>query len=176
MKLKKIAVSGDTIYDVPTDFSRRASVVDQNDLSTYSLLLEAISVCHGVKPVKVDTQNGEIIDFQGSSPDEVALIQSLSSSFDRTLEENKNNRMHIKSQFKYGLNKKYQTLYTFPFSSETARMGSLILDLDTNEVTFIIKGSDSAILPFLKYEYERKEVDTLTTQLAKDGLRTLVYA
>jgi magnesium-transporting ATPase (P-type) len=55
-------------------------------------------------------------------------------------------------------------------------MGSLIIDIDTNEATFVIKGSDTAILPFLKYEYERKEVEELTTLLAKQGLRTLVYA
>jgi magnesium-transporting ATPase (P-type) len=117
MQLKKIAVSSDTIYEVPKEFSRRASIVSQNDLSTYSLLLEAISVCHGVKPIKVQTEQGEVIDFQGSSPDEVALIQSLSSSFDRNLTENKNNQIQVKSSFKYGLNKRYKTLYTFQFCS-----------------------------------------------------------
>ena len=55
-------------------------------------------------------------------------------------------------------------------------MGQLILDRDTNEVTFVLKGSDVAILPLLKYEYERKEVEKVTKLLATEGLRTLVYA
>jgi magnesium-transporting ATPase (P-type) len=62
-----------------------------------------------------------------------------------------------------GLNKKYKVIYTFPFTSETARMGSLIIDTDVNEAFFVLKGSDTAVSPLLQYIEDMKSMDKLST-------------
>ena len=55
-------------------------------------------------------------------------------------------------------------------------MGSLIIDTDVNEAFFVLKGSDTAVSPLLQYIEDMKSMDKLSTQLAKEGLRTLVFA
>ena len=73
----------------------------------------------------------------------MALITSLDSDFDLKLVSNKNELITFKSFFQIeGLNKQYKVLYTLPFTSETARMGQLVMDVETEEVIFVVKGSD----------------------------------
>ena len=82
MTLKKIAVSLDQVLEVDIEMPQkgrtRAGSVCGQDRSEFALLIEAISVCHTVKPVIVEQkEKGESsskLDYQASSPDEVALI------------------------------------------------------------------------------------------------------
>jgi len=105
-----------------------------------------MSICHSVKVKKV----GEVSEYQSSSPDEVALITSLDEDFDLKLVSNKNDLITFKSFFSIeGLNKQYRILYTLQFSSETARMGQIVVDMETQEVMFVLKGSDQAVIPLL---------------------------
>jgi magnesium-transporting ATPase (P-type) len=55
-------------------------------------------------------------------------------------------------------------------------MGQLVVDTDIEEAFFVVKGSDTAIGPLLKLATQKILVDNLTTKLAQEGLRTLVFA
>ena len=55
-------------------------------------------------------------------------------------------------------------------------MGSLVVDTDANEAFFVLKGADTAVAPLLRHIEDMKSVDSLSTSLAREGLRTLVFA
>lgn len=68
---------------------------------------------------------------------------------------------------------RYQILHMFPFTSETKRMGIIVKDLNTGEITFYLKGADVAMATIVESnEWLYREC----TNMAKDGLRTLVVA
>jgi magnesium-transporting ATPase (P-type) len=51
-----------------------------------------------------------------------------------------------------------------------------VVDTDINEAFFVLKGSDTAICPLLTLASQKTVVEKLTTKLAEEGLRTLVFA
>lgn len=68
---------------------------------------------------------------------------------------------------------KFQILQIFPFTSETKRMGIILKDLQTGEITFYLKGADVVMATIVQYN------DWLTEEsgnMAREGLRTLVVA
>lgn len=68
---------------------------------------------------------------------------------------------------------RYQILHLFPFTSETKRMGIIVKDLSTGEITFYLKGADVVMAGIVESnEWLHREC----TNMAKDGLRTLVVA
>lgn len=68
---------------------------------------------------------------------------------------------------------RFQILQIFPFTSETKRMGIILKDLQTGEITFYMKGADVVMASIVQYN------DWLTEEsgnMAREGLRTLVVA
>ena len=55
-------------------------------------------------------------------------------------------------------------------------MGQLVYNLGTDEILFVIKGSDESIMSLLSNSTEIEKVFKISTELAKEGLRTLVFA
>lgn len=90
-----------------------------------------------------------------------ALDSSTSSDSSATLNTINNNAL------------RYQILYLFPFTSETKRMGIIVKDLNSGEITFYLKGADVVMAAIVESnEWLHREC----TNMAKDGLRTLVVA
>jgi len=142
----------------------------------------ALGVCHNVTPV-YDTENIEeggslpeseqgmdVVSYQASSPDEVALVEwagwaGLKLS-NRTL-------THITLTGPEGTTLGYEILQTFPFTSETKRMGIILRDQSNGEIVFYMKGADTVMSPIVQYnDWLTEEVDNM----AREGLRTLVVA
>lgn len=68
---------------------------------------------------------------------------------------------------------RYQILQMFPFTSESKRMGIIVKDLNTGEITFYLKGADIVMSSIVaQNDWLQKEC----TNMAKEGLRTLVVA
>ncbi len=67
----------------------------------------------------------------------------------------------------------YQILQTFPFTSETKRMGIIIRDEQTNEIIFYLKGADVVMQTIVQYNDWLQEE---CSNMAREGLRTLVVA
>ena len=65
----------------------------------------------------------------------------------------------------------YKILYTFPFTSESKRMGIILEDLQTEEIIFYQKGADSVMmLNVMTNDWLEEEC----MNFAREGLRTLV--
>ena len=83
MKLRKIAVDSTHILEVNVDLFRSSRAASKiRDLTPFGLLIEAMSVCHAVKPISQKSKSNDGIRYYSSSPDEVALIEALDSEFD----------------------------------------------------------------------------------------------
>ncbi|XP_039695302.1 putative phospholipid-transporting ATPase IIB isoform X4 [Pteropus medius] len=67
----------------------------------------------------------------------------------------------------------YSLLQTFPFTSESKRMGVVVRDESTAEITFYMKGADVAMSTIVQYNDWLEEE---CGNMAREGLRTLVVA
>lgn len=127
-------------------------------------LLEALSVCHNVNPIESE----EGLTYQASSPDEIAMV-NYAGEIGLKLVKRDNHKIVIKDI--RGVEIEYKILYTFPFNSDTKRMG-IILQKD-DEYIFFEKGADTVMKSIIK---ENDWVEEETDNMAREGLRTLVIA
>jgi len=110
------------------------------------------------------------VTYQASSPDEVAIVQwtesvGLTLIFrDRTL---------IKLQTPSGDHISFDVLDIFPFTSESKRMGIIVRDQSSGEVTFLQKGADVVMAKIVQ---RNDWLEEETGNMAREGLRTLVMA
>lgn len=68
---------------------------------------------------------------------------------------------------------KFQILQIFPFTSESKRMGIIVQDTVTGEITFYLKGADMVMTSIVQYNDWLNEE---SGNMAREGLRTLVVA
>lgn len=127
-------------------------------------LLEALSVCHNVNPIESDGG----LAYQASSPDEIAMV-NYAGEIGLKLVKRDSYRIVIEDL--RGTETEYRILYTFPFNSDTKRMG-IILQKD-DEYMFFEKGADTVMKNIVKEnDWVEEEIDNM----AREGLRTLVIA
>ncbi|KAJ1924060.1 putative aminophospholipid-translocase [Tieghemiomyces parasiticus] len=67
----------------------------------------------------------------------------------------------------------FDILYVFPFTSESKRMGIVVRERATGEVTFYQKGADTVMARIIQYN---DWLDEECGNMAREGLRTLVIA
>ncbi|CAG2238567.1 E7.6.2.1 [Mytilus edulis] len=144
--------------------------------------VRAIALCHNVTPVfeddedvnfddtEADRQSRQTVVYQAASPDEVALVK-WTESVDLTLVKRDLNSMQLRTPS--GSIVKFQILQVFPFTSETKRMGIIVKEEDTGEITFLMKGADVVMTTIVQYNDWLEEE---CGNLAREGLRTLVVA
>jgi len=130
--------------------------------------ISALALCHSVTPVH-PKEEGDSLEYQASSPDEVALVKFTESVgvilWDRTLTS-------ITLKNPTGNTESYKILECFPFTSERKRMGIIVRNETTNQITFFMKGADVIMEKIVKEsDWLREECDNL----AREGLRTLVF-
>ncbi|CAI2161967.1 5677_t:CDS:10 [Funneliformis geosporum] len=127
----------------------------------------ALALCHNVTPV-IDSDN--VITYQASSPDEVAIVK-WTEYVGLTLVFRDINEMHLRT--KHGDVLKFQILQIFPFTSESKRMGIIVKDITTEEIFFYEKGADVVMSKIVQYN---DWLDEECGNMAREGLRTLVVA
>ncbi|XP_073069360.1 probable phospholipid-transporting ATPase IIB isoform X8 [Manis javanica] len=147
--------------------------------------VKAIALCHNVTPVyesqasvageaecaEVDRDlSDENRAYQASSPDEVALVQ-WTESVGLTLVNRDLTSMQLRTPSGQILT--YYVLQMFPFTSESKRMGVIVRDESTAEITFYMKGADVAMATIVQYNDWLEEE---CGNMAREGLRTLVVA
>jgi phospholipid-translocating ATPase len=111
------------------------------------------------------------VTYQASSPDEVALV-TWTEQVGLTLVHRDLQSMTLQLNSTQHLFH-YQILQTFPFTSETKRMGIIIRDEQTNEIIFYLKGADIVMQSIVQYNDWLQEE---CSNMAREGLRTLVVA
>ncbi len=125
----------------------------------------ALATCHNVTPVLNDDGS---VTYQASSPDEVAIVR-WTESVGLTLISRERNAMTVRDP--HGKRHRYAILAVFPFSSESKRMGIVIRDAGTGEISFVQKGADVVMTKIVqKNDWLEEECGNM----AREGLRTLV--
>ncbi|XP_037661589.1 probable phospholipid-transporting ATPase IIB isoform X4 [Choloepus didactylus] len=147
--------------------------------------VKAVALCHNVTPVyegragvtgdsdraEADQDFGdESRTYQASSPDEVALVQWTQSA-GLTLVSRDLASMQLKTPGGQVLT--YCVLQLFPFTSEGKRMGIIVKDEASAEITFYMKGADTVMSTIVQYNDWLEEE---CGNMAREGLRTLVVA
>ncbi|XP_064598851.1 probable phospholipid-transporting ATPase IIB [Liolophura sinensis] len=143
--------------------------------------VKAVALCHNVTPVyestegesqetEADMQSHQQVIYQASSPDEVALVK-WTESVGLALVKRDFTQMQLKGPDGNLLT--YQILHVFPFTSESKRMGIIVKDEQTGEITFYLKGADVVMTSIVQYNDWLEEE---CGNMAREGLRTLVVA
>ncbi|PHH91178.1 hypothetical protein CDD83_1413 [Cordyceps sp. RAO-2017] len=143
-------------------------------------LVLALALCHNVTPT-VDTEDGrEVMSYQASSPDEIAIVKwtesvglrlSYRDRQNMTLEFTESRRPIVRVRI----------LDVFPFTSDGKRMGIIVhfqddlrapkSDLKSGEIWFYQKGADTVMTSIVA---ANDWLDEETANMAREGLRTLV--
>ncbi|KAK2148328.1 hypothetical protein LSH36_502g02038 [Paralvinella palmiformis] len=164
--------------------SKAAPKVRRTVVTRVQQAIKAIALCHNVTPVYEDSDPDEIdldqpeadqqidrhVTYQASSPDEVALV-TWTESVGLVLNRRDLNSMTLRTPSNQLI--KYQILQIFPFTSETKRMGIIVKEEDTGEITFYMKGADVVMQSIVQYN---DWLDEECGNMAREGLRTLVVA
>uniref|UniRef100_A0A3Q2XGB8 Phospholipid-transporting ATPase n=1 Tax=Hippocampus comes TaxID=109280 RepID=A0A3Q2XGB8_HIPCM len=143
--------------------------------------VKAIALCHNVTPVYEacgETETAEADQdfsddnrtYQASSPDEVALVQ-WTQSVGLTLVNRDLASLQLKTPAGQILS--FSILQIFPFTSESKRMGIIVREESTGDITFYMKGADVAMASIVQYNDWLEEE---CGNMAREGLRTLVVA
>lgn len=85
--------------------------------------MTALALCHNVTPTFPNEEDKSIVEFQASSPDEVALVKFAYSMQMKLIERDQNTIVIVNAS---GQEERYDVLANFPFSSETKRMGIIL--------------------------------------------------
>lgn len=125
----------------------------------------ALALCHNVTPV-VEADGS--ITYQASSPDEVAIVR-WTESVGLSLVARDRTSMSLRSTD--GSTLHFDILEVFPFTSESKRMGIVIRERGTGEITFYQKGADVVMA---KIVAQNDWLDEECGNMAREGLRTLV--
>uniref|UniRef100_A0A8C9WUL9 Phospholipid-transporting ATPase n=1 Tax=Sander lucioperca TaxID=283035 RepID=A0A8C9WUL9_SANLU len=147
--------------------------------------VKAIALCHNVTPVyeshaivNGETESAEADQdysddnrtYQASSPDEVELVR-WTESVGLTLVNRDLNSLQLKTPSGQILS--FHILQIFPFTSESKRMGIIVREELTGDITFYMKGADVAMASIVQYNDWLEEE---CGNMAREGLRTLVVA
>ena len=135
-------------------------------------LITALALCHNVTPTYPDENDKTLVEYQASSPDEVALVK-FAESLDMRLFERDQTKITIKNSG--GDFETYEILANFPFSSDTKRMGIIMQHEKTGRIIFYLKGAETVMKEKVKPN-QRVVIDESCDNLANEGLRTLVIS
>ena len=135
--------------------------------------IKALGICHTVIPEEKVDKNGEkYIIFNGSSPDELALVNGARHLGFKFRCKDEDNNMVIDS---WEEELKYELLNVFQFDSDRKRM-SVIVRTPEDKIMVVCKGADS----IMEKRLAPGQGELLSTtqgfldEYAKTGLRTLL--
>jgi phospholipid-translocating ATPase len=114
------------------------------------------------------TNDDDTVTYQASSPDEVAIVQWTESIGLRLVSRD---RTSMTLQTPSGINLIFDILAIFPFTSESKRMGIIVRNRESGDITFVQKGADVIMTKIVqKNDWLEEECGNM----AREGLRTLV--
>jgi phospholipid-translocating ATPase len=134
-------------------------------------IITSMVLCNNVTPIK-DDKNPDLLTYQASSPDEVALVK-----FAETLKMRLVGRSDKEIIIKDPADnlEEFEVLANFPFSSDTKRMGIILKNKVYGHIIYYLKGAENVMLKFVKKEYV-SYISENAENLAVKGLRTLVLS
>uniref|UniRef100_A0A3P9QAL7 Phospholipid-transporting ATPase n=1 Tax=Poecilia reticulata TaxID=8081 RepID=A0A3P9QAL7_POERE len=168
-------------HDLPASRAPAATKVRKTISSRVHEAVKAIALVHNVTPVYEAngvTDQAEAEQhyedtcrvYQASSPDEVSLVQ-WTESVGLTLVGRDQSSMQLRTPTGQILN--FTILQIFPFTYESKRMGIIVRDESTGEITFYMKGADVVMAGIVQYNDWLEEE---CGNMAREGLRVLVVS
>lgn len=140
-------------------------------------LIVALAVCHNVTPSTEELDGEQITSYQASSPDEIAIVE-FTESVGLRLQQRTREQIVIQSTQTNTTVLTVDILETFPFTSDSKRMGIILRMSSTvadfpfaNELVFFQKGADTVMAPIV---VANDWLNEETANMAREGLRTLV--
>ncbi|GAA0166956.1 primary active transporter [Lithospermum erythrorhizon] len=141
-----------------------------------------LAACNTVIPIVTGSESfgtddlGGVIDYQGESPDEQALV-SAASAYDYTLFERTSGHISVDVN---GEKLRLEVLGLHEFDSVRKRM-SVVIRFPNDAVKVLVKGADTSMLNILKDDaagddHIRHSTESLLNEYSSEGLRTLVVA
>lgn len=146
--------------DISTDEPADDNSMDDTDLDAVNEMESGSRV----------DENEEDITYQAASPDEVALV-TWTETVGMSLIRRDLTSMTLLSPHEDIM--VYDILQIFPFTSESKRMGIIVRDQNTGEITFYLKGADVVMAKIVQYNDWLEEE---CGNMAREGLRTLVVS
>ena len=141
----------------------------------------ALALCHNVTPTTEVEDGQNVISYQASSPDEIAIVKWTESVGLRVVHRDRHS-IALQSVTSSRITVRVRILDVFPFTSEGKRMGIIVHFLQGNdstpssrtesgEIWFYQKGADTVMT---KIVAANDWLDEETANMAREGLRTLV--
>ncbi|KPI89638.1 phospholipid-transporting ATPase 1-like protein [Leptomonas seymouri] len=145
-----------------------------NGLGAVQEYFLALALCNTIQPFKDEEREHGII-YEGSSPDEVALVETAAQLGVRLI--NRTTRT-ITLQFANNRQKVYNILATLEFTPDRKMMSVIVEDDDTKHITLYNKGADSFVRSQLcrgpDVQVHMEQADSALTEMSSTGLRTLL--
>ena len=126
-----------------------------------------LSMCHSVF-----ASGSKTIEYQSSSPDELALVEASASVGYRFTDRSEKT---IQVETPQGL-QTWRLLAEIPFDYSRKRMSVLVKEPLSEKVYLMTKGADSIMMSLLEDNTDLASLDQKLNEFAKEGLRTLVLA
>ncbi|QDS76660.1 hypothetical protein FKW77_000059 [Venturia effusa] len=143
-------------------------------------LVLALALCHNVTPTTEEQDCETIINYQASSPDEIAIVRWTEDVGLRLLHRDRGTMVLQSTKTKNAV-VKVHILNVFPFTSDSKRMGIIVQFIsevdsvasvsDASELWFYQKGADTVMNSIVA---ANDWLDEETANMAREGLRTLV--
>jgi len=140
-------------------------------------LIVALAVCHNVTPSTEEIDGEQIVSYQASSPDEIAIVE-FTEAVGLRLQRRTREEIVLQSTQTDKTALTARILDIFPFTSDSKRMGIIVKvsstfpDLPLNdELVFFQKGADTVMSTIVAANDWLNEE---TANMAREGLRTLV--
>ncbi|KAF3796595.1 Phospholipid-transporting ATPase 1 [Nymphaea thermarum] len=135
----------------------------------------ALAACNTIVPLTLESEKGvKLIDYQGESPDEQALVYAA-AAHGYTLVERTSGYIVIDI---HGNKQRFNVLGLHEFDSDRKRM-SVIVGCPDNTVKLFVKGADSSMFGAIDKSTDLDVINATEAQLhgySSLGLRTLVVA
>ncbi|KEG15008.1 phospholipid-transporting ATPase 1-like protein [Trypanosoma grayi] len=133
----------------------------------------ALSICHTVQPFNDDSNPLGIV-YEGSSPDEVALVTTAAEHGFRLVERtSRSMTVEVEEQ-----NRVFDILATLEFTPDRKMMSIIVQERNTPRIILFTKGADSSLRQQLSNDSEVQEymigLDSTLTEMGESGLRTLL--
>ena len=152
--------------------------IEKCDRDILELFFILLSTCHDVFP---ENENGKII-YQGSSPDDIALVKGAQQLGYEFIEKNFTT-IKVYNNINDEL-LEFEIYCILPFDSERKRMSVILKDLKNNKYILFSKGSDSVMLQGIQsynplitkfsYQKQQEEIEQILNKFSREGLRILI--
>ena len=143
-----------------------------NKITALREAIKAMALCHNVTPIYDEEEPTKKV-FQASSPDEIALV-TTAEELKMSLTFRNQHKITVTTTNINEQKENYQILASFPFSSETKRMGIILRNKENKKIVFYVKGADIVMKEMVSSNQSHFLLEECEN-LAREGLRTLVF-